>query len=87
MTTQTIEAKKVFVSVDNAAQWIVFEEEMQAGFQYKLASIDDLHAYVAGTGEVFTYNVETSEGVVQWHEEQFPKDSPVDYICEYRVIN
>ncbi|QOS89255.1 MULTISPECIES: hypothetical protein [Bacillales] len=36
---------------------------MQAGFQYKLATIDDLHDYVAGTGEVFTYNVETSEGV------------------------
>jgi hypothetical protein len=53
----------------------------------KLATIDDLHDYVAGTGEVFTYNVETSEGVVQWHEEHFSYDSPVDYICEYRVIN
>lgn len=50
---------------------------MQAGFQYKLASIDDLHDYVAGTGEVFIYNIETSEGVVQWHEEQFPYDSSV----------
>lgn len=46
MTTQTIEAKKVFVSVDNAAQWIVFEEEMQAGFNYQLASIGDIHDYV-----------------------------------------
>ncbi|WP_411740117.1 hypothetical protein [Peribacillus sp. S4] len=86
MTTQTIEVKKVFVT-DNQEQWIVFEEEMQAGFQYKLATIDDLHDYVAGTGEVFTYNVATSEGVVQWHEEHFSYDSPVDYICEYRVIN
>lgn len=86
MTTQTIEVKKVFVT-DNQEQWIVFEEEMQAGFQYKLATIDDLHDYVAGTGEVFTYNVETSEGVVQWHEEHFSYDSPVDYICDYRVIN
>ncbi|MCU6599295.1 hypothetical protein OCO53_02250 [Peribacillus frigoritolerans] len=86
MTTQTIEVKKVFVT-DNQEQWIVFEEEMQAGFQYKLATIDDLHDNVAGTGEVFTYNVETSEGVVQWHEEHFSYDSPVDYICEYRVIN
>jgi hypothetical protein len=60
---------------------------MQAVFQYKLATIDDLHDYVPGTGEVFTYNVETSEGVVQWHEEHFSYDSPVDYICEYRVIN
>lgn len=60
---------------------------MQVGFQYKLATIDDLHDYVAGTGEVFTYNVEASEGVVQWHEEHFSYDSPVDYICEYRVIN
>ncbi|KRF51981.1 hypothetical protein ASG97_08990 [Bacillus sp. Soil745] len=86
MITQTIEVKKVFVT-DNQEQWIVFEEEMQAGFQYKLATIDDLHDYVAGTGEVFTYNVETLEGVVQWHEEHFSYDSPVDYICEYRVIN
>ncbi|PKF90516.1 hypothetical protein CW306_03150 [Bacillus sp. BA3] len=86
MTTQTIEVKKVFVT-DNQEQWIVFEEEMKAGFHYKLATIDDLHDYVAGTGEVFTYNVETSECVVQWHEEHFPYDSPVDYICEYRVIN
>ncbi|MGZ9817558.1 hypothetical protein ACXM0N_16850 [Peribacillus simplex] len=86
MTTQTIEVKKVFVT-DNQEQWIVFEEEMQAGFQYKLASIDDLHDYVAGTGEVFTYNIETSEGVAQWHEEQFPVGSPINYVCEYRVIN
>ncbi|MFC8563889.1 hypothetical protein [Peribacillus frigoritolerans] len=86
MITQIIEVKKVFVT-DNQEQWIVFEEEMQAGFQYKLATIDDLHDYVAGTGEVFTYNVETLEGVVQWHEEHFSYDSPVDYICEYRVIN
>ena len=86
MITQTIEVKKVFVT-DNQEQLIVFEEEMQAGFQYKLATIDDLHDYVAGTGEVFTYNVETLEGVVQWHEEHFSYDSPVDYICEYRVIN
>ncbi|KRF67836.1 hypothetical protein ASG99_13660 [Bacillus sp. Soil768D1] len=86
MTTQTIEAKKVFIT-DNAAQWIVFEEEMQAGFQYQLASIEDLHDYVAGTGEVFTYNVETSEGVVQWHTEEKAHEDAEDYICEYRVIN
>jgi hypothetical protein len=30
MTTQTIEVKKLFVT-DNQEQWIVFEEEMQAG--------------------------------------------------------
>ncbi|MBX9958204.1 hypothetical protein H7T43_25505 [Peribacillus simplex] len=62
MKTQTIEAKKVFVS-ENQAQWIVFEEEMQAGFQYKLASIEDLHDYVA---EEFTYiegiGIATEEG-------------------------
>ena len=86
MTIQTIEAKKVFVT-DNQAQWIVFEDEMQAGFQYKLATIDDLHDYVAGTGEVFTYNVETTEGVVEWHTAEFPEESPLDYVCKYRVIN
>ncbi|MFJ7940912.1 hypothetical protein ACIQYG_20795 [Peribacillus sp. NPDC096622] len=86
MTTQTIEAKKVFVT-DNQAQWIVFEEEMQAGFQYKLASIDDLHDYVAGTGEVFTDKVETAEGVVEWYTQEFPKWSAIEYICEYRVID
>ncbi|MDO7487337.1 hypothetical protein Q5O89_19015 [Peribacillus frigoritolerans] len=79
--------KKVFVSVDNAAQWIVFEEEMQAGFNYQLASIEDLHDYVAACGEVFTYNIQTSEGVVKWHFEEFSEESPLDYICEYRVIN
>ncbi|MFE0506368.1 hypothetical protein ACWF7H_19910 [Peribacillus butanolivorans] len=85
MTTQTIETKKVFIT-DNAAQWIVFENEMQAGFEYQLASIEDLHDYVAGTGEVFTYKVETAEGVAKWHTEinNFPDAN--DYICEYRVI-
>ncbi|MDM5306376.1 hypothetical protein [Peribacillus frigoritolerans] len=87
MITQTIEAKKVFVSVDNAAQWIVFEDEMQAGFQYKLATIDDLHDFVSATGKVFRYNIQTSEGVVQWFTEEFPEESPLDYVCEYRVIN
>ncbi|MFS0763937.1 hypothetical protein [Peribacillus phoenicis] len=87
MITQTFEAKKVFVSVDNAAQWIVFEEEIQAGFNYQLASIEDLHDYVAACGEVFTYNIQTSEGVVQWFTEEFPEESPLDYVCEYRVIN
>ncbi|MDM5212624.1 hypothetical protein QUF94_14445 [Peribacillus sp. NJ4] len=86
MTNQTIEATKVFVSIDNAAQWIVFEEEMQAGFQYQLASIENLHDYLTASGEYFTYNIETAEGVVKWHEEQFPEESPFDYICEYRVI-
>jgi hypothetical protein len=62
MTTQTIEAKKVFIT-DNAAQWIVFEEEMQAGFQYQLASIEDLHDNVAGTGEV-RGNIRGSSSVV-----------------------
>lgn len=71
MTTQTIEAKKkVFVAVDNAAQWIVFEGEMQAGFNYQLASIEDLHDYVAACGEYFTYNVETAEGVAKWNTEE-----------------
>jgi hypothetical protein len=46
-----------------------------------------LYDYVAGTGEVFTDNIETSEGVAQWHEEQFPEGSPINYVCEYRVIN
>ncbi|MGJ3196918.1 hypothetical protein [Peribacillus frigoritolerans] len=87
MTTQTIEVKKVFVSVDNAAQWIVLEEEIQAGFNYKLASIEDLHDYVAATGEYFTYNVETAAGVAKWYTEEFSEESPLDYICEYRVIN
>ncbi|MEC0275465.1 hypothetical protein [Peribacillus frigoritolerans] len=86
MKTQTIEAKKVFVS-ENQAQWIVFEEEMQAGFQYKLASIEDLHDYVAASGEYFTFYIQTSEGVVRWHTEEFAKESTLGYICEYRVIN
>ncbi|MDW7615766.1 hypothetical protein SC499_13785 [Peribacillus simplex] len=87
MTIQTIEAKKVFVSIDNAAQWIVLEEEMQAGFNYQLASIEDLHDYVAASGEYFTYNVETSEGVVQWFTESKDYEAAEDYICEYRVNN
>ncbi|MFH0069761.1 hypothetical protein [Peribacillus sp. NPDC056705] len=87
MTNQTIEATKVFVSVDNSSQWIVLEEEMQAGFNYQLASIEDLHDYVAACGEYFTYNVETAEGVAKWHTEKSPEESPLDYICEYRVIN
>ncbi|WP_258833770.1 hypothetical protein [Peribacillus frigoritolerans] len=71
MTTQTIEIKKkVFVAVDNAAQWIVFEEEMQAGFNYQLASIEGLHDYVSACGEYFTYNVETAEGVAKWNTEE-----------------
>lgn len=82
----SIEAKKVFIT-DNQAQWIVFEEEMQAGFNFQLASIEDLHDYVAASGEVFTYNIETSEGIVQWHTEELAEESPLDYICEYRVIN
>ncbi|MFS0763421.1 hypothetical protein ABC374_08155 [Peribacillus sp. 1P06PB] len=65
----------------------VLEEEMQAGFNYRLASIEDLHDYVAGTGEIFTYNVETAEGVAKWHTEEFHEESPMDYICKYRVIN
>lgn len=86
MTTQTIEAKKVFVT-DNQAQWIVFEEEMQAGFQYKLASIEDLHDYLAGTGEYFTHKIQTAEGVAKWHTEERAYEDAEDYICEYRVIN
>lgn len=86
MTTQTIEAKKVFIT-DNPAQWIVFEEEMQSGFNYLLASIEDLHDYAAACGEYFTYNVETAEGVAKWHTEEFSEESTLEYICEYRVIN
>ncbi|MEJ9230807.1 hypothetical protein LAV79_15220 [Peribacillus butanolivorans] len=84
--TNTQTAKKVYVT-DNQAQWIVFEEEMQSGFQYKLATIDDLHDYVAGTGEIFEHHIETAEGVVEWCTQEFPKWSDEEYICEYRVIN
>lgn len=77
-----VEAKKVFVT-DNQAQWIVFEEEMQAGFEYQLASIEDLHDFISASGEVLN-NVETSEGIVQWHTED---SEDFGYVCEYRVIN
>lgn len=86
MTTQTIEATKVYVSIDNASQWIVLEEEMQAGFNYQLASIEDLHDYVAASGEYFTYYIQTAEGVAKWHTEEFSEESPLDYICEYRKV-
>ncbi|MGE7608935.1 hypothetical protein ACQKML_20215 [Peribacillus frigoritolerans] len=85
MTTQTTEIKKVFVSVDNAAQWIVLEDEMQAGFNYQLVSIEDLNDYVAASGEYFTYNIETVEGVAKWHTEEKAYGDAEDYICEYRV--
>jgi hypothetical protein len=85
MTTQTIETKKVFIT-DNQALWIVFEEERQEGFQYQLASIEDLQDLVSATGEVFTYKVETAEGVAKWHIEERTYEDAEDFICEYRVI-
>lgn len=87
MTTQIIEAKKVFVAVDNSAQWIVFGNEMEQGFTYQLATIEDLHDYVAATGEYFTQPIETAQGITQWHMEESPQYLTMDYICEYRVIN
>jgi hypothetical protein len=77
--------KKVFVSVDNPEQWMVFEEEKQEGFRYELASIEDLNDYVAATGEYFQ-KVETVEGLVQWYTEEKAYEDEEDYICEYRVI-
>ena len=76
-----------WILTDNQSQWIVFEDEMQAGFQYKLTTIDDLHDFVSATGEVFTYNVETAEGVAKWHTKEKTYEDAEDYICEYRVIN
>ena len=78
--------KKVYVSVDNPAQWMVFEEEKQEGFRYELASIEDLNDYLSSTGEYFSQRVETSEGVVQWYTEEKAYEDAEDYICEYRVV-
>ncbi|MGG4267506.1 hypothetical protein [Peribacillus simplex] len=83
MTTQTIEIKKAFIT-NNETQFIVFENEMQAGFKYQLASIEDLHNYVSVSGEYFTHSIETSEGVVRWYTED---TEDFGYVCEYRVIN
>jgi hypothetical protein len=60
---------------------------MQAGFNYQLASIEDLHDYVSATGEFFTYNVKTVEGVAKWHTEDYLEETPHDYVWEFRVIN
>lgn len=76
--------KKVFVSIDNESQWIVCEEDKIVGYKYVLASIEDLDELAAGTGEFFTYPLETTNGIVQW----FTEDSEGDegYICEYRLL-
>lgn len=78
--------KKVFVSVDNPEQWMVFEEEKHEGFHYELASIEDLHDYLSSTGEHYSQKLETVEGIVQWYTEEKAYEDAEDYICEYRVI-
>nr|WP_158330865.1 hypothetical protein [Brevibacillus laterosporus] len=54
---------------------------------YSLASLNDLHEYVAASGFVFEGVVRVREGFCEWFESSTETEELLeDYVCEYRLI-
>lgn len=52
-----------------------------------LASLDDLHGYVAASGHVFEGILKVREGFCKWFELSTETEELLeDYVCEYRLI-
>jgi hypothetical protein len=89
--------KKVFIcyynydKIKNTCQWLLTTDEVfanQSDQEYELASLDDLHDWVAATDQVFDNCIITVvEGKCKWIEEDY-----VDFVgnicwkCEYEII-
>ncbi|MEC1725836.1 hypothetical protein P9E34_14040 [Schinkia azotoformans] len=85
--------KKVYVgyySENGINTWEVTDNEQlikQLDPECKLATITDLHDWVAATGEVFEEIVESADGLVQWFSETTTDELGMeDCICEYRNV-
>ncbi|AYB37570.1 hypothetical protein [Brevibacillus laterosporus] len=70
--------------------WNLISSESEArsiDSEYKLASINDLHAYIEEGGEVFEGIIKVKEGLCKWFEKStMTEDMLEDYYCEYRLI-
>lgn len=88
-----METKKVYVGYyeeNGFNTWEVTDNEQlikQLDPECKLASIEDLHDWVAATSEVFYGLVQSSDGIVQWFSETTTDELGMeDCICEYRKV-
>lgn len=55
--------------------------------EYQLATLKDLHNWVAGCGEIFYGILSTKEGLCKWFEcEYIDEYGDWDFDCGYRLI-
>lgn len=88
-----MEAKKVFIGYyaeSGIDTWELTDNEQlikQLDPECKLATITDLHDWVAVAGEVFEGIVESADGLVQWFSETTVDELGMeDCVCEYRKV-
>ncbi|MGG0793802.1 hypothetical protein ABE137_07325 [Brevibacillus laterosporus] len=86
----SLKSREIFIIYNEKNNWDLIDDYRKA---YKLdqfcslASIDDLHDYVAAGGEVFEGIVKVKEGLYKWFEmSTMTEDMLEDHICEYRSV-
>ncbi|MBG9776158.1 hypothetical protein [Brevibacillus laterosporus] len=82
--------KNVFIVQNEKNNWDLIDDYQDAFKMDKycsLASINDLHDYVAAGGEVFEGIVKVKEGLYKWFEvTTMTEDMLEDHVCEYRLV-
>ncbi|TPG68923.1 hypothetical protein EEL31_10540 [Brevibacillus laterosporus] len=77
-------------SSNKKIQWLLTEDELIARAtdqSYSLASLKDLHDWVAATGQVFTGILTILEGKCKWTESTSVDELGFeDYYCGYELI-
>lgn len=84
------EIKKVYSFVGSNNSWdLTYNEEFaKQDSTYSLATVEDLHDFIAMASYIFEGKVETVDGVVQWYTETtIDEHGFEDYIGEYRPVN
>mgnify|MGYP001301545927 CR=1 FL=1 len=87
---------KVFICIVNSSknsnicEWLLTINEKYANQidrNYSLATIDDLHDWVAATGEVFSGILTIKEGRCEWTETEYINHlGDIDIKCGYELL-
>ncbi|TPG68925.1 hypothetical protein EEL31_10550 [Brevibacillus laterosporus] len=80
-----------FNPLTNSNRWDLvtdIDEAFQIDPNYSLASINDLHDYIAAGGEVFEGILKVSEGYCVWSESHYSVDDDFsEYDSQYTIVD
>ncbi|MCG7317665.1 hypothetical protein [Brevibacillus laterosporus] len=85
-----LQSREIFIVYNEKSNWDLiddYQEAFKMDAYCSLASINDLHDYVAAGGEVFEGIVKDKEGLYKWFELSITaEDMLEDHFCEYRLV-